>query len=109
MDLPGALQSEAQVVSVLAHELGHIERGHCFDKVRFELVARKVGSDTLGALADFAAQLLLRHSYSKTTEDEADEYAWELLVNSEYDPRGVGGAFESLRRFAAKAGIPAPR
>ena len=25
-----------------AHEIGHIERGHCFDTVRFELLARNI-------------------------------------------------------------------
>jgi len=108
-DLLTTLRSEAELVAVLAHEFGHIERGHCFDTVRFELLARKVGAEPLGTLADFAAAILLRHSYSKTMEHEADAYAFELLTNSRYDPRGVGGSFESLLAYQATHDIPSPQ
>jgi len=108
-DLLATLRSEAELVAVLAHELGHVERGHCFDTVRFELLARKVGAEPLGTLADFAAAILLRHSYSKTMEHEADAYAFELLTNSRYDPRGVGSSFRSLLAYERGHGEPSPR
>lgn len=92
------LGSEAELVAVLAHELGHIELGHCFDAVRFELLGRRSGSELLGALADRARGLLLRHSFSKAEEHEADAYAFTLLANSRYDPAAVGEAFASLQR-----------
>lgn len=107
--LLNTLHSESELVAVLAHELGHIERGHCFDTVRFRLVSRKIGSDALGALADVSAQILLRHAYSKTIENEADEYAYALLVNSRYDPLGVGKSFGSLRRYREKSGATQPQ
>jgi len=47
------MQSESELVSILAHELGHIERGHCFDVVKYELLARKIKSEKLGELAIF--------------------------------------------------------
>jgi predicted Zn-dependent protease len=105
-DLLTTLRSEAELVAVLAHEIGHIERGHCFDAVRFELLARKVGAEPLGTLADFAAGILLRHAYSKTVEHEADAYAFELLTHSRYDPRGVAGGFEALLVYALAHGGP---
>jgi Zn-dependent protease with chaperone function len=108
-ELLGTLHSEAELVAVLAHEIGHIERGHCFDTVRFELLARKIGAEPLGTLADFAATVLLRHSYSKTMEHEADAYAFELLTNSRYDPRGVAAGFQSLLAYAAARGEQSPR
>jgi beta-barrel assembly-enhancing protease len=108
-ELLGTLHSESELVAVLAHEVGHIERGHCFDTVRFQLLTRKIGSDMLGALADAAAQILLRHVYSKTTEGEADEYAYELLVSSRYDPLGVSKSFGSLRRYTKSAGAQTPQ
>jgi len=103
-DLLDTLRSESELVSVLAHEFGHIERGHCFDAVRFELLARKVGAEPIGELADLATAILLRHSYSKTMEHEADAYAFELLTNSRYDPRGQAGSFEALLTYSAEHG-----
>jgi len=108
-ELLATLGSEAELVAVLAHEIGHIERGHCFDTVRFELLARKLGAEPLGALADFAAALLLRHSYSKTMEHEADAYAYELLTHSRYDPRGVAGGFQSLLAYVTAHGEGSPQ
>lgn len=107
--LLNTLGSESELVSVLAHEIGHIERGHCFDAVRFQLLSRKIGSNTLGKFADMTAQILLRHAYSKTVEDEADEYAYELLISSKYDPLGVGRGFVSLRKYKEKVGVPTPQ
>jgi predicted Zn-dependent protease len=108
-DLLSTLHSETELVAVLAHEIGHIERGHCFDAVRFGLLAQKIGAEPLGSLADLATRLLLGHSYSKTMEHEADAYAFELLTHSRYDPRGVAGGFRSLIAYEAAHGAAGPR
>ncbi|MGH7259344.1 MAG: M48 family metallopeptidase [Nitrospiraceae bacterium] len=93
------MQSETEVVSVLAHEIGHVERGHCFDAVKFELLSRKLGQGTYGQIADIVESLLVRHSFSKTLEDQADEYAYEMLLLTSYDPRGEGEAFSHLLMY----------
>ena len=93
------LGSEAELVAVLAHEMGHIEQGHCLDAVKFQLLAEKMGAGILGTIADFGTRVLMSHSFSKTQEDEADEYAYSLLLNSRYDPRGEGRAFASLLAY----------
>lgn len=103
------LQSEAELVAVLGHELGHIEQGHCMDAVKFSLLATKVGAPTFGEIADFAVRLLMSHSFSKTQEDQADEYAYTLLLSSPYDSRGAGGAFTSLLRYVNRSGPGAGR
>lgn len=108
-ELLTTLHSESELVAVLAHETGHIELGHCFDAVRFELLTSKVGADTLGALADFALQLMTGHAYSKTAEHEADDYAYALLRGSQYDPRGVGASFASLSGWLAGHDVPPTR
>jgi Zn-dependent protease with chaperone function len=91
--------SESELMSVLAHELGHVERGHCFDAVKFQLLSRKIAHVSYGRIADIAVDLLVRHSFSKTLEDQADEYAFALLIESVYDPKGVGGAFAQLSKY----------
>lgn len=97
--LLGVLDSEAELMAVLGHELGHIEQGHCVDAVRFRLLAEKAGERTFGEIVDFAVRVLMSHSFSKTQENEADEYAYSVLVNSPYDPRGLGRSFASLLRY----------
>jgi predicted Zn-dependent protease len=94
--LLSTLRSEAELVAVLSHEVGHIEQGHCFDAVKFQLVTAKVGAETLGELADLASRFLVRHAFSKTQENEADEYAWSRLTGSHYDPAAAGGAFAAM-------------
>jgi Zn-dependent protease with chaperone function len=99
------LETEAQLVGVMAHEMGHIENSHCFDAIRFELLARKVDAESLGYLADLAIQVFLRHSFSKQQEDEADEYAFDMLLNTQYDPRALGEAFTELLKYYEAQGI----
>ena len=93
------LNSEAELVAVLAHELGHIERGHCLDAVKFRILADKVGARTFGQIVDASVQILMGHSFSKTEEDDADEYSYALLLESRYDPSAVGMAFSSLLEY----------
>lgn len=102
--LLSTLGGEDELVAVLAHEMGHVERGHCFDAVRFELLGRKVRAATLGELADFGSALLLRHSYSKTMEHEADVHAFGLVARTAYDPRGLARSFDSLLEHSRGAG-----
>jgi predicted Zn-dependent protease len=94
--LLSTLKSESELAAVLAHEVGHVELSHCLDRVRFEILSRKIGSASLGELADLAMTLMLRHTFSKTQEEEADEYAWAYLRQSDYDPWALGLAFHRL-------------
>jgi predicted Zn-dependent protease len=98
------LDSEAALAAVLAHELGHIELGHCLDAVKFELLGQKIGQRTLGEIADFATRHLVQHSFGKTQEDAADEYAFAVLARSPYDPHGVANGFASLLRYQNSSG-----
>lgn len=97
-----ALGSEAELVSVLAHEMGHIERGHCIEAVKFQVLFQKLQAPSLGKLADFAVGVMLRHAFSKTQENEADDYAFTLILQTHYDPAAVGAAFASLKAYFAK-------
>ena len=92
------LKSESELVSVLGHEMGHIELSHCLDSVKYKLLTEKVIKSNLGEFADFAQSLLLRHSFSKTQEDEADQYGFQVLVETQYDPTGMAKAFKNLKK-----------
>lgn len=92
------LESESELVSILGHEIGHVEKGHCIDRIKFELLSKKVGMETLGKVIDIAFYFTLGTAYSKTQEEEADEYGYLLLVNGIYNPDGMGEAFDKLQR-----------
>lgn len=96
--LLSTLKSEAQIISVLSHEMGHIERGHCFEAIKFELLLNKIKAPTIGQIADFAFNVCLRHSYSKTQENNADEYGYELVLLTKYDPMAFSEAFVELQK-----------
>jgi beta-barrel assembly-enhancing protease len=93
------MKSDGEVIAILAHEMGHIELSHCFDAVRVELLSRKSGPSLLLDILNSAVSFLLSYSYSKTQENQADQYAFKVLTLSEYDPRALAGSLEELRKF----------
>lgn len=101
------LGSEAELVAVLAHEMGHVERGHCLAAVKYQVLFQKLKAPSLGRLADFAVGVMLRHAFSKTHENEADDYAFALILQTPYDPAALGAAFASLQTsFGRKRAEP---
>lgn len=97
-----AMKSEAEIIAILSHEMGHIELSHCFDTVRFQLLSQKIGKRSLGQLADFSVNLMLRHSFSKSQEEEADRYAYDLVLQTDYTPSCVGDSFQSFLSYEMK-------
>ena len=73
------------------------------DAVTFRLLADKLGERTFGQIVDFAVQMLVAHSFSKSQDDEADEYAYTAVVNGLYDPTGVRGSFASLLQYVTRS------
>jgi beta-barrel assembly-enhancing protease len=92
------IESESELVAVLAHEMGHIELSHCFNAVKYRLTLDKVKLAKIGDLADFSIHVLINHSFSKTLEDEADEYAYKILLMTPYTPFGLSNAFVSISK-----------
>lgn len=98
------IHSQSELVAVLAHEMGHIELSHCLDHVKFGLAAKKLGIKTIGDLADETISLMMRDSFSKTQEDEADMYAFELLCAGKYDPSAEGRVYDAFIKWCAENG-----
>lgn len=90
------LDDEGELASVIAHELGHIERGHLFSRAKMHLLKKKY---RFLSIATFVGEILnstFRITYSKAEEDEADEYAFHLICKKGYSPFAVSKAFEKL-------------
>lgn len=98
------VKNEGELVAILAHEIGHIELSHCFDSVRFELLAADNENYNLGQLADMILDFILRHTFSKTIENEADDFAYQLILRTDYDPASLGHSFQELIIYQEKAG-----
>ena len=90
------LKNEAELVAILSHEIGHIERGHLFDAVRDELLNKKAPQISLVSYVAVIIQVMSKISFSKTQEDEADEYGFRTLIKFGYDPAAMSSCFQAL-------------
>jgi len=100
------LQSEEELAGVLAHEIGHVRRGHFF-KNQKQLVAADLavlaaillgqGGEAVTAFT-LAGAASLQLSYSRENEREADQSALATLPAAGYDPRGLAEFFGVLYR-----------
>jgi predicted Zn-dependent protease len=104
-----AAQNEAQVVSVLAHEIAHISQRHAADQLTKNLVANgllgllgaMLGNDGGARTAQIAAQALAGGymlKFSRDDEREADRVGARIMRQAGWDPREMIGFMELLRR-----------
>src|SRR2546430_7285576 len=112
--LLNAADSESELASVLAHEIGHVTQRH---------IARMLGQQKqmqIPVLAALAAAVLLGRSrpdlasgatagvqaaaasaqlsYSREYERDADRVGLQSLVAAGFDPRAMAGFFEKMQR-----------
>ncbi|MCB0482175.1 MAG: M48 family metallopeptidase [Flavobacteriales bacterium] len=92
-------ENPEEVASVLAHEMGHVEKRHVVDRLVAEfsltvLFSVLTGGD--GVLLQDILQTLLSQGFSRTQEEEADAYALDLLVKSSVSPRALASFFRRL-------------
>ena len=87
----GLMKTEAELASILGHEIAHIDLRHCIERLQYEIRARQV----LGGLAVIVrlAHDLVGVAYSKQQESEADRSGMLLMAEAGYSP------IESLEIF----------
>ncbi len=110
--------SEAELASVIAHELGHVALGHAKKRVidfsgqnalrtALMLVLGRyipvVGPWIAGLLANLVASRL-----SRNDEYEADEYAAALLTKAGIGTEPLKSLFQKLDSWSAEGGQPVP-
>jgi predicted Zn-dependent protease len=104
------LEDEAELASLLGHELGHVNARHTAAQMSQAMLTQTlvggaaaiVGSQA-GVLGDLTAQLgsigagALLASYSRDNEREADDLGLRYMAGAGYDPRGFVELMDMLR------------
>ncbi len=83
-------ENEAELAGVLAHEVAHISLNHVMDKMIKELgfsvlVSIATGNAT-GETIGSAIRIITSNAYSRSLEEEADQYAAEYLISANINP-----------------------
>jgi len=108
-----AAANEAQLVSVLAHEIAHIAERHAADQLTKQLVANGLlgllgavlGNDRSAQTAQIAAQVLANGymlKFSRDDEREADRVGATIMRRAGWDAREMIAFMEVLRRQQGK-------
>jgi Zn-dependent protease with chaperone function len=102
--LIAAAKSPDEVAGVLAHEFGHLHHRHGIRNVARAIGVGAIVSVLIGG-SDFgvvAATMLVGFSYTRGFEQEADDFAGDVL-------RRTGIGVEGLAAFFQRAAEPGPR
>ena len=114
--LIAAMENEAQLATVLAHEIGHIDRGHIQAQkarqtgVGLGAAAAMLGGALLGVdpqLTDFGVRLGAQYavsSFTREQERDADVTAGRYLADANYNLVEGANSFDVLRRIAGGQG-----
>jgi predicted Zn-dependent protease len=112
------VNSEAELASVLGHEIGHVTARHSVEQLSKQqlaqvgLVAGMIISPEIAQLGQAAAAglQLLFLKYGRDAERQADKLGFRYMVEQRYDPREMTKLFRVLERTSASSGqgrIPA--
>lgn len=101
-------ESEAELISVLAHEINHVVHRHSMKRLT-QIQLAGLATDLLlgdaGTTANTVASLFTTMgllNYSRVAEREADRDGLYTMYGADYDPRGMVDMFEKLK--AARQG-----
>lgn len=106
--------SEAELVSVLGHEIGHVTAKHSVSQIsRAQLASLGLGVgmiltpnlDVLHQVAGSGLQVLFL-KFSRDDESQSDELGFTYMVNAGYDPREATDMFNMLDRIGGGGRLP---
>ena len=110
--LMGLMDSEAELASVLGHEIGHVTARHAVSMLsRAQLAQLGLGIGMilvpelqgLGNLAGAGLQLLFL-KYGRDAEHQADELGFRYALSEGYDVREMADVFRTLQRASQAEG-----
>ncbi len=106
--------SEAELMSVLGHEIGHVTAKHSVSQISKAQIAQLglgVGMvltpslDVLHQIAGSGLQVLFL-KFSRDDEAQSDELGFRYMVEAGYDPREATDIFELLGRLGGGGRLP---
>ncbi len=106
------LTTEAELVSVLGHEIGHVTGRHSVEQMskqqlaQIGLIAGMVLQPELAQYGDLAQSGLglMFLKYGRDDEREADDLGLRYMVRENYDPREMPDVFATLGRVSQQQG-----
>ena len=105
--LMAAADNEAQLTSVMAHEIGHISGRHALQQMRQTAIARGLAIATgldRNTLVNIGVELALQRPNSRKDEFEADQLGLENLQKAGYAPSAMVAFMEKLLK--ARSSVP---
>lgn len=105
------IQNEAELASVIGHEIGHVTAKHSVQQIsRAQLAQGLLGvgsilSSEVAAVAGVASQGLgiMFLKFGRDAETQADDLGFRYSLNDGYDVRAMKGMFEMLGRVSGGA------
>jgi predicted Zn-dependent protease len=106
------MSDEAELATVLGHEIGHVTARHSVQQIsraqlaQIGLVAGSILSPQIAELSGLASQglQLLFLRYGRDAEYQADDLGFRYALADNYDVRAFESTFTSLARASALAG-----
>jgi predicted Zn-dependent protease len=107
-----AINDEAELATVIGHEIGHVTNRHSVQQMSKAQVAQlglgigSILSSDVAKLAGIASQGLgiLFLKYSRDAENQADKAGFRYALNQNYDVREMANVFQTLDRISATSG-----
>lgn len=92
------LKSEAELASILGHEITHVDAKHCIEAIQYKIATEKITGADIDTFIDVGYEILLRPGYSEFQEEEADKGGVYLSYMAGYHPLGAIAALECLKK-----------
>lgn len=102
--LLAAADNEAQLASVIGHEMGHIESHHLVEQMRQTAITRGLASAAgldQNVVASLGLELALNRPQSRQDELEADQIGLELLRSAGYAESAAPAFMQKLNRSSS--------
>ncbi|MEM9924208.1 MAG: M48 family metallopeptidase [Cyanobacteria bacterium P01_D01_bin.50] len=103
-----AADNEAQLASVVAHEIGHIEGKHVVKQMRQTAIANGLATAAgveESKLVQLGVEIAFRRRKSRAAERDADQRGLRILTDSGYAPQGM---VSFMKKLKSKSGASAP-